>query len=180
MDNQDFFETIQGQFIAGAQRYLVAAQVLCASDEWRQRGRLLQTPALHLLAHGAELLFKYPLIRQGMDPNQVRSTYGHDLLRLWSDDANEILRREVLEAADFAWTAARDSGKWPNDNFDEYPRRVLVKAVGDLAHLHGRSSSFALRYIIDGETLAPRPSFLIEVFGRVAERTSMNPAFLDD
>jgi hypothetical protein len=50
MDENEYFNTIQGQFIAGAQRYLTAAQVLCGSKEWR-RGRLLQTPALHLLAH---------------------------------------------------------------------------------------------------------------------------------
>ena len=173
MDENDFFMTIQGQFVAGAQRYLTAAQVLCDSTEWRTRGRLLQTPALHLLAHGAELLFKYPLIRHGANQDEVRSTYGHDLLKLWSADANEILRRELV------WSAARDGGKWPNDDFSENPRDVLVGALGVLSHLHGRSSSFALRYIIQKETRAPRPPFLIEAFGSIAERTCMNPGFLD-
>lgn len=176
----DFFTTEQGQFIAGAHRYIAAARILRHAPEWNSRSVMLQTPVLNLLAHGIELLLKFPLLRQGKDQRSLSREFNHDLKVLWMQDANAILRARVLEAAELAWDTNKVSGAWPHDDFSVDPREVLQKAVEDLGFLHGRESSFALRYTIDKPTLAPRPAFLIDAFGDVAERTAMNPAYLDD
>jgi hypothetical protein len=174
-----FFMTEAGQFIAGAHRYLSAARVLTDSDEWKNQGRMLQTPALHLLSHGVELLLKYPFIRLGRDQDSVRKEYGHDLVRLWDASENTSLRNEVFSAAALVWEQARESGLWVNDDFSHEPNTVLSKALADLAFLHGQQSSYALRYTIRHPTSAPRPRFLVEAFGYVAERVAMNPGYLE-
>ena len=179
-DHEDhFFTTEAGQFIAGAHRYLSAARILTDSDEWKSRGRMLQTPALHMLSHGIELLLKYPLIRLGRDQKSIKNEFGHDLQRLWDASENVSLRSEVFAAAAIVWTEARESGMWDNDDFSSDPTMVLSKAMVDLAYLHGQQSSFALRYTIARPTLAPRPRFLIETFGCVAEKITMNPQYLE-
>lgn len=164
-NNGDFFSTEAGQFIAGAHRYFSAARALRFSE-------LAET-------QGMELLFKYPLIRSGATQKQVTRQFGHDLHDLWLANGNEHLRRETLNFVRQAWDQAKSSGKWPNDDFSLVSEDVLVKAIRDLGHLHGRGSSFALRYTISRPTLAPRPAFLIEAFGEVTERTVKNPSFLD-
>lgn len=126
-----------------------------------------------------ELLFKYPIIRAGASQAQVTNDFGHDLEKLWLDDRNGNLRRDAGVSATAVWGQAEASGRWPNDDFSLDPHEVLEKAVRDIGRLHGRSSSFALRYTIPGPTLAPRPAFLIDAFGDVAERTAMNPSYLD-
>lgn len=175
--NLPYWSTTEGQFIAGAHRYLSASKLLTESPEWK-RGRLLQTPTLHLLCHGIELLLKFPLLRSGMGQADVRR-FGHNLLALWKDDANTALRSHVVVAGEVAWQVARDSGKWPRDDFTAEPIDVIEKAVVDLSELHDRQSGFALRYSFEGERRAPRPRFLVEAFGQVAERCVANPAYLD-
>ena len=172
-----FFETAAGQTIAGAHRYLSAANLLRYSGEW---GPKLQTPVLHLLSHGIELLLKYPLLMATASPRDVAIKYGHDLMALWNDDQNQLLRSILLNRADEAWEEARLSGVWPNDSFDEDPRSVLLIALERLAYLHSRDSGFALRYVLTSDTVAPRPAFLLEVFGHVAEHGAMNPRSLVD
>jgi hypothetical protein len=122
-----------------------------------------------------ELLLKYPLIATGMAPDDVRRTYGHDLLKLWNDDANQFLRPLVLARAQEAWEEAKASNRWPSDNFGRSPPDEVKSALRQLAYLHGRDSGFALRYIITPNTSAPRPAFLIDVFGHIAECSAMNP-----
>ncbi len=179
MAEVDFWKTDAGQFIAGAHRYISAARVLRFSKEAETEGHMLKTPVLHLLAHGMELLFKYPLLRSGASQAQVTKEFGHNLKKLWLDQGNRNLRRNAIEAAREAWRRAESNGQWPEDNFSLDPEEVLVKAIGDLGHLHGRGSSFALRYTISQPMLAPRPAFLIEAFGEIAERTAMYPSYLD-
>ncbi len=172
----DYWKSEAGQFLAGSRRYFRAAHILRTSKDW---GVELQSPTLHLIAHGIELLCKFPLISLGNSQESVRRKYGHDVSTLWGLSENAALRATVYHEAHLAWTAARDSGKWPHDDFSDEADRVIDKAVDDLGHLNGKNSNFALRYTLEKDTLAPRPAFLIETFGRVAERMVMNPRFLD-
>lgn len=174
-----YFATDAGQFIGGAHRYLSAARVLRYSGEPEPISEMLKAPVLHLVAHGLELLLKYPILRGGEPQAGVTKEFGHDLGKLWLDRRNENLRRHAGIAAKEAWEEAKGSGLWPDDNFSLDPLEVLNKNVLDLGHLHGRGSSFALRYTVPGPTLVPRPGLLIDAFGQIAERTAKNPSYLD-
>lgn len=174
----EFFETATGQVLAGAHKYLSAAKELRYSKTWMERPQLLQTPTIHLLAHGVELLLKYPLLAAGASSDDVRKRFGHDLVRLWNDDGNEVLRSVVSERSIEAWDAAKASGKWPTDNFGKHPQEEVKHALDQLDFLHGRASGFALRYVVMPNTRAPRPAFLIDVFGEVADRSLSNPGLL--
>tara|TARA_R110002020_G_scaffold36894_37_gene111038 strand:+ start:1342 stop:1875 length:534 start_codon:yes stop_codon:yes gene_type:complete len=175
----DFWATDQGQIITGAHRYIRAARVVRFSKEAETQGELLKVPVLHLLAHGMELLFKYPILRAGSTQAEVSKRFGHHLWKLWMADQNANFRRDALQVAQEAWSAAAASQRWPNDDFSADPQMVLLKAIQELGHLHGRSSSFALRYTLPGPTSAPRPAFLIETFGQIAERSVKDPSYLD-
>ncbi|MGZ2422490.1 hypothetical protein ACVIRM_001452 [Rhizobium laguerreae] len=180
MTQVDFFETPAGQVLAGAHRYLCAAKGLRDSLTWTERAKLLQAPTIHLLAHGVELLLKYSLLSSGLSPDDVRKQYGHDLVKLWNHDANKVVRPMVLARADEAWEEARVSGRWQADNFDRDPKAELNSALDQLNFLHGRDSGFALRYLVAPNTRAPRPAFLIDVFGAVAERGAKSPRSLTE
>lgn len=174
----DFFSTPQGQLIAGAHRYLTSARLLRFSETWDERPSLLQTPVLHLISHGVELLLKFPLVASGFDPNEVKRRFGHNLLDLWNDDANEPVRELSLGRAVEAWADARSNGTWPEDDFDKDPRVEILKALERLSWLHSRESDFALRYVTQPDTTAPRPAFLIDVFCDVAERLAKNSSMV--
>lgn len=77
-----------------------------------------------------------------------------------------------------SWALARNSGAWPHDNFDEDPTQTIDEALIRLSFLHGKSSNFALRYTLDKDTVAPRPAFLIDVFGGVSDRVVKNPQYI--
>lgn len=177
MPGEDFLQSDAGQIIAGAHRYISAAKELRYSKTWKKRPTLLQTPALNMLAHGIELLLKYPLIAGGMSAEEVRKGFNHDLMKLWQHDDNTAMRNLLLAHASIAWEEARTSGLWGNDDFDKSPPDELVGALDKLAYLHSSKSGFPLRYIIPPDTIAPRPAFLIDVFGYVAERSVANPKF---
>jgi hypothetical protein len=65
MYQDDYWRSTGGQFLAGARRFLEAASILTETPEWSSRGKMLQTPVLHLTCHGIELLLKFPLLRAG-------------------------------------------------------------------------------------------------------------------
>ncbi|MBY3043701.1 hypothetical protein [Rhizobium leguminosarum] len=176
--DESFFETPAGQTIAGAHKYLSAAKELRFSETWKSRPTLLQAPTIHLLAHGIELLLKYHLLADGKSPDDVRRSFGHDLVKLWNDEANRLLRPFILDQAVDAWDEAKFSGKWPGNDFSDDPRSSLLGALDHIGYLHGSDSGYALRYIVTPNTWAPRPAFLIDVFGYAAERCTMNPRLL--
>ena len=175
---ESYFSTEQGQIIVGAHQYIAAAKQLRYSDEWADKAELIQKPTLHLLCHGIELLLKFPLLVSGMPAQQVAKEFRHDLSSLWERPENARIRGLILEAAPKAWRRARESGQWPNENFDHDPQEVILKALSSLAHLHGSGSNHALRYIVEPGTTAPRSAFLIDVFGVVAEKVAKNPSCL--
>lgn len=168
--------TEAGQFIAQSLRYFRAAGVIRHSTSW---GVQMQSPTLHLVAHGIELLLKFPLISWGKTQEEVKKDHGHDLRALWQLHENLNFRTAVYREGEISWAVARNSGAWPDDNFDDDPSQIIDKALESLAVLHGKRSSFALRYTLEKDTLAPRPAFLIDTFGGVAERIVMNPKYLD-
>ncbi len=175
--DENFYRTDAGQIVAGAHRYISAAKELRYSKTWEERPTFLQTPTLNLLAHGIELLLKYPLIAGGMTTGEVKQAFGHSLMKLWRQEANATMRQLVLDEAVTAWNVARASNKWPHDDFDKSPAGEIVAALEKLANLHSGKSGFALRYTVPPDTVAPRPAFLIDVFGYVAERSTMDGNF---
>jgi hypothetical protein len=177
MFNEKFYQTDAGQIVAGAHRYISAAKELRYSKTWEERPTFLQTPTLNLLAHGIELLLKYPLIASGMTTDEVKHAFGHGIMKLWRQEANATMRQLVLDEAVSAWNEARASNKWLHDDFDKSPADEIVAALEKLAHLHSGASGFPLRYTVPPDTAAPRPAFLIDVFGYVAERSTMNGNF---
>jgi hypothetical protein len=163
----------------GAHCYLSSAAILRNSDTWDTTPKLRQRPALQLLAHGIELLLKYPLLQSGLTERQVGKKFGHDSRALWSHEANADLRNVIMEDALHAWEIASRSGQWPADDFAKDPAEALAGALEKLAWLHIADSGYALRYLIPRETIAPRPAFLIEVFSGIAERIMMNSRYLE-
>lgn len=177
MTAETYWITEEAQFLTGALRYLSAARLLTETTAWRRNG-ILETPVLHLLCHGVELLLKFSVVRYGQDDGAARR-HGHDLSSLWQSDSNTNMRREVLRIAQERWDIASKSGEWPYDNFDIDPRVAVKKAISDLSFLHTRESQYALRYPFEGDVYAPRPRFLIDTFGEVAETCVANPSYLD-
>lgn len=167
MISSNYFATEPGQLLFGAHRYLTAARLLRFSDTWEADAVSIQTPTLHLLAHGTELLLKFRLLEQGRSQASVAKEFGHDLALLWAADANADVRELVLECAETAWRTASGSGQY-QDDFSGNPRCVLTKALQSLSMLHSRETNFALRYTCPPNTRAPRPAFLIDAFGEAA------------
>jgi hypothetical protein len=165
----NYFATEAGQFLYGAHRYLTAAGLLRFSETWRDDAALIQTPTLHVLAHGAELLLKYRLLEGVSSQRNVAHQFGHDLHKLWEADHNDELRPFVLNWAVTSWNAAKESGRY-DDDFGGDPREVLVKGLISLSQLHSREMNFALRYTCPPNTRAPRPAFLVETLGAAAEQ----------
>lgn len=174
-DDVGYYATEAGQFIANAHRYLSAAKLLTERDNWQSNHKV---PALHLLCHGIELFLKYPLLRSGATQSELVKAYGHDLQKLWDAHGNSVSRTYILDTAVNMWTFARDSGEWHGD-FTGDPRTKLIDGVRSMSFLHGKQSSFALRYTFSSPLPSQWPRFLIETFGDVAERTCMNPSYLD-
>lgn len=172
-----YWQSEEAQFLTGSLRFLSAARLLTETSEWHGSG-ILETPVLHLLCHGVELLLKFPVLRYGRDRGAARK-HGHDLSSLWKSDANTNMRTEVFRVAQERWELARKSGEWPDDNFNVDPCVAVTKAIDDLSFLHNRESNYALRYSFEGDVYAPRPRFLIDTFGEVAEICVANPCYLD-
>jgi hypothetical protein len=163
--SSNYFATESGQILYQAHRYLSAARLLRFSETWKTDSNLIQTPTLHLAAHGTELLLKFRLLEQGKSQAAVANEFGHDLAKLWA--ANAEVRQLILEYAETAWRMARGSGQY-QDDFTGNPRCMLMGALNKLAGLHSRRTNYGLRYTLPPNTLAPRPAFLIDAFGDAA------------
>lgn len=171
----------QLQFLTGAFCYIRSAQVLRESEEWEAEGKRLIRPTLHLLAHGLELFLKFPLLVSGKTLEELAyKPYGHNLKYLWEHPDNVVLRDVVLYQAEISWARARDSGKWPKDNFKADPKRVFVAAVHKLSRLHSKESEHALRYVMLQTEKAPRSQFLLEVLFEVLDSAARRPHFVLD
>lgn len=156
-------------WLAEAKRYLLGANVLRSSEDYRH-GPLLVTPTLHLTAHGIELFLKGALIRNGATEPEARK-HGHDIMELWNAPANVATQRDVLAAAADEWAAAASDTRWL-DNFDELPGVPLGEYLRRLSKLHTRGSDFALRYTTgrSPEMVGPKPHLLSATFYRVVDR----------
>jgi hypothetical protein len=150
-----------GQILYGAHRYLTAARLLRFSDTWERNTVLIHTPTLHLLAHGMELLLKFRLLEQGHSQATVARAFGHDLVKLWSAEANTDVREVVSQHAESAWRAARSSGQYQEEDFGGDPRYILTDALNVLSMLHSNQTNFALRYTCLPNTRAPRPAWFV-------------------
>jgi len=176
--DEEFHDSETGQFIATAAMYARSARILRESDQWERQSSMLVRPTLHLLSHAVEMLLKFPLIYSGQTPKQVRDEFGHRLDDLWMQDENQFIRESVLLNARKHWVYARDSGKWPHDDFTPDPEEAVQRALEQLGRLSGRATSFALKYIYPANEPAPRPAFLIDVFGDTIEEGVGNPRSL--
>ncbi|MDF1834052.1 MAG: hypothetical protein P1U62_04095 [Alteraurantiacibacter sp. bin_em_oilr2.035] len=147
-----------------ARRYLHAAEVLRESAEYQW----VNTPTLHLLAHGSELLLKANLIASGCAV-EVAKTFCHNIWELWQDDRSASLRAEILKGVDEEWAAAKMNPAW-QDTFDEEGAVLFEEYLKRLSALHTKETGFALRYVRSEGTRVPKPHFLGPVMYRVADR----------
>lgn len=156
-------------WLAESTRYLLAAEVLRRSEEYK-RGRLLVTPTLHVAAHGIELFLKAALVRTGLSESDVRK-FGHDILALWNHDLNATTRTDIIAAADEEWEAAKQDPRWADD-FAAFDKTPLEEYLRRLNELHTKDSDFALRYVTGRtpDTAGPKPHLLSATFYRVADR----------
>ncbi|MGO7532424.1 hypothetical protein [Rhizobium leguminosarum] len=169
------------QFLTGALCYIRSAQLLRESDEWEIEGKRLIRPTLHLLAHGLELFLKFPLLVSGKNLEELAfKPYGHNLRFLWDHADNALLRDVVLHQAEISWNQARDSGRWPKDEFNADPKRAFVAAVYKLSRLHSKESEYALRYVMFKTEKAPRSQFLLDVLFEVLDAAARRPDFVLD
>jgi hypothetical protein len=156
------------RWLAEAKRFLLAGEVLRQSDEY-QRGSLLITPTLHVLAHGIELFLKATLIRHGATQAEARK-FGHDIFALWNDSRNGPTRSDIVTAAAEEWEAAKQNPQWVDDFsiFDEVP---LEEYLQRLSELHTKDTDYALRYVTGrtSTTAAPKPHLLSATFYRVTD-----------
>ena len=95
------------EFAALALSYFHAADALSGAQS--KRGRCLFRPTLFVLGQGLELMLKgcmllnnKPIIRKG--------SKGHELRRLWNDDASAEIRDRYLINAEVARCEAADTG----------------------------------------------------------------------
>ncbi|GLK84028.1 hypothetical protein [Ancylobacter defluvii] len=166
-ESQDYNETDHVRWLGTATRYLTAAKVLVDTQDYAS-SRMVHLPALHLTAHGIELLLKANLIGAGWTVDDVRKRFGHFLLPLWRAQENEKLRIETRCAARLVHEEAAASARWACE-FSGDPGLLLEEAIERLAPLHSSETYFALRYPGDPQLVGPRVPFLAFAFWRVAE-----------
>ena len=121
-----------------------------ASDliETRQNSPMFRAPILHLLAHGAELLFKGVHLWHGATHDELKNKYRHDIWKCWSElpAGAEDFRQYVLSEANDTWARASEIGMVPRES--EYPDGVahFLAMLEELSKLHTSETEFALRY----------------------------------
>ena len=157
--------------------HLVRAKgfIFSANDVIEARGNLamFRAPVLHLLAHGAELLFKGVHLWHGATPDALRKTYGHDIWACWQalpEEAAEFRQIVEREARD-TWARAEEMGMVPEDSEYEDGWHHFTSMLRDLSRLHTNEESHALRYPKPGQegmvplhlldTLAPAASWAV-------------------
>jgi len=171
-------ETVK--WFAMAKRYMMAARTLRLSADYAA-GRALFVPTLHVTAQGIEVLLKANLIGSGLTANEVKAI-GHDIWRLWEQPKNARLRDQALIEARNAYERAKAEKTELGylDAFEENPQALLVEYLKALSVLHTKESEFALRYVSDAATEAPRPHLLTETFFEVADLCIRQPLALLD
>jgi len=172
----EFIETDHWKLLATAKRFLLAADVLRRSDEYK-RSKIPVTPTLHLTAHGIKMLLKANLIGFGLTLGDLRRAYGHDIWSLWNHNANHALRDEACSMARMAWSRAQNDPSW-SDSFDGQPEKLLVEYLRRLSDLHTNETEYALRYVAAREMTGPRPHLLIDTFLPVADLCIRQPHVL--
>lgn len=169
-------ETVK--WLALAKRYMMAARTLRLSADYAA-GLALFVPTLHVTAQGIEVLLKANLIGSGLTANEVKAI-GHDIWRLWEHPKNQRLRDQALIDARTVYGRAKGEKQELGylDAFEDDPQALLVEHLKALSVLHTKESDFALRYVSDAATEAPRPHLLAETFFEVADLCIRQPSAL--
>ncbi len=154
---------------------MMAARTLRLSADYAA-GRALFVPTLHVTAQGIEGLLKANLIDSGLTASEVKAV-GHDIWRLWQHPKNARLREQAIIEATAAYEKAKADKPAVGyaDSFDEDPQALLVEYLKALSVLHTREAEFALRYVSEAATEAPRPHLLAETFFEVADLCIRSP-----
>lgn len=77
------------RYVRRARDYESAARILIYKED---RSNLRLAPCFHLIAHGIELILKSSLVAHGVDKEEIKKSYGHDLIKLWEHKSNECFR----------------------------------------------------------------------------------------
>ena len=172
----NFYETDHCKLLVVANRFLLAANVLRHSSEYKNT-KVLFKPTLHLTAHGIEVLLKANLVGSGFALEDIRKQYGHEICGLWDHDKNRLLRGEAFVEARKAWEQAQGGSSW-QDTFNSDPEQLLEEYLRAISALHTRESEYALRYIAAPEIKGPRPHLLLDTFLPIADLCMRQPSVL--
>ena len=97
----------------------------------------------------------------------MRKKYGHNILALWEDDLNQLLRDEAMLEVGKVWQQAQIDESW-QDQFSEDPKELLEEYVAAVSVLHTGKSEYALRYVAKPGAEGPRAHLLVDTFLYVA------------
>jgi hypothetical protein len=124
--------------------------IYAASDviEARRNQPTFRAPILHMLAHGAELLFKGVHLSHGATPDELKKQYGHDIWACWEGlpDGAGGFRQVVEREARDTWTRAEKMGMVPEDTEFADGAAHFRAMLRELSQLHNKETNFALRY----------------------------------
>ena len=166
----DFFETDAGQFASIAKQFLEGALTLDAAQ--KEKGRILFRPTLALAGQGLELMLKACLCINGITPTKGRE--GHNIEKLWSNDACEPARGHVYVNARIVAGDDRSNGNYPDVPKEEDVLTLIQEYVLELGRLHG-GGEYPLRYPANPNQTAPRTPFLVKSLWRTADDLVKRP-----
>lgn len=151
------------RWLRNALDYCCAAIELNDTDSSENTSSRIAPSAL-CLGFGVELFLKSVLLRSGRSEKELRTTFGHDLMKLWSTDECARLRQQAGERAEHLHNSLqRRYG--PNELPVPGTFEVNFKYV---SKLHDKASGMALRYPT-GSTFVPQIRLLAAVFESLIE-----------
>lgn len=145
------------RYVRRARDYESAARILIYKSK---RSNLRLAPCLHLIAHGMELILKSSLVYNGIDQEEIRIKYGHDLIKLWDDKCNKHIRDALCVLESKAMRSVNASG-------DMAP---FYDQLLNLSDLHKKTQS--LRYPDEKNTTLNSPELLCEMLHLLIDNAS--------
>lgn len=144
------------RYVQRARDYESAARILICNTE---RDNLRIAPCLHLIAHGLELILKSSLVSNGVNQEEIRIKYGHDLVKLWNDECNKHIHDVISLLEDEAIRLINTSDRMT----------PFYQQLSNLSNLHKKTQS--LRYPDEKNTTLNSPELLCEMLRLIIDKT---------
>lgn len=128
-----------------------------------------------MTAHGIEVFLKALLRLHGRSITDLSfKPYGHDIWHMWNLADLAALRQQAIAATNYAQEAAFSWGRLTGPSFQD-PKSAFAEHLGHLSELHSNASNYALRYLPDGDRLAPPPHLMLYVFDQLSDGLLKRP-----